>query len=84
MKIPNLVDVLFDALNVESKDDNPFECEAANKLFDDFCKKYICGVLTDPAVSNDSYLELGGIILEERKNAFKIGFQAALSLLKGE
>lgn len=56
---------------------NPFDTEASTAAIDMFLDKM-------PARNGDTTIDLMGLIVDERKLAFEIGFKAARSLLLSE
>lgn len=77
----NLYDALYDLLNVEEKKDNPFETDAINEPFGVFCDKYIMETVDKPTDPNVGFQEIVGVFEEVQRNAFKIGFETAVSLI---
>ena len=70
---------IFDYLkNIETKADNPFEVDEVNEPFNAFCEKYLP---EDIGMYNEGWASLCDLIRASEENAFKIGFDAAKSLL---
>lgn len=61
----------------EDQDRNPFDTDESSKAIDAALSRLI-------PKDNDATVDLLGLIVDERKRAFKIGFKVARSLLVGQ
>lgn len=77
----NLHDILYDALNIDEKPDNPFETDEINNPLSEFCEQYIYETAAKPDYADDGWSNLINIIEEAQRNAFKVGFETAVALL---
>lgn len=57
-KNQTLHDALYDALNVDERENNPFETDEINKPFETFCAKYIHGTVDKPEDPEDGYRDI--------------------------
>lgn len=72
--------IFHEILIPENVRDNPLETAESDRLFYNFCDKYI-NPHGDLDYQNNGIMDLSDIVLYERETAFKVGFRAAVELL---
>lgn len=79
----NIVQTLFLALLAENKNDSPFDTDATEKAFYSAYDKWIemAEIEDNLDAQNDAFSTLGKLEYTEREQAFKVGLQAAFSLI---
>lgn len=81
VKAINLYDALYDALDDCSVTNNPFEQDDVRKSFFKFCNQYIYETEKKFDDADDGFTEISNIICNDRRNAFKVGFETAVLLI---
>lgn len=79
----NIIQTLFLALLADNKNDNPFDTDATEKAFYNAYDKWVemAEIEEDISAQNDAFSTLGKLEYTEREQAFKVGLQAAFSLI---
>ena len=80
-KNTSLYDTLYDMLSVDEKSDNPFEPDAIDKPLSEFYSQYIYETASKPENADNGWLNIINIIDEAQRNAFKIDFETAVTLI---
>jgi len=73
---------IYEQLDHDDRDKNPFEPEEYNNQYDDFVDKYIYTTPIPTEQQHEERDDLGTLLLLERETAFEVGFLAAMQLLK--
>lgn len=74
-----ILDLIYNAINVEEKADNPFETSQTNTPYEAFYEEYIKPFeKTDLTRCNDMWLAFGEALCAERERAFKVGYTTAI------
>lgn len=74
-----ILDHIYNGLNAEDKADNPFETLQTDTPYEAFYKEYIKPLEeTDLERCNDMCIAFMDALVNERKQAFKVGYNTAI------
>ena len=76
----NLLDLIFKGLNTEDIHGNPFITAKTDEMYDEFYQSYVKAYVPSDDIAADDFLSLSALIEAEQRNAFEIGFAAAMQL----
>lgn len=76
----DMIDRLFKMLDCDNAVSNSFQTAEGDRMIDEFHKRYICnrGKLKNQNEMFDCFME---VIVNERMQAFKVGFKTAVKMI---